>query len=252
MLSVVAALNGATVGNDHIAALTGVADPTPAIERLADRSLVAMHSPRTSFLGFVPADLEASMDIPAQHERLLEYFTAWAEMARVGPDEGREPQLEEADALLDTFRWAAANDRYTDTIRLGRAIEGSFCLARRWGAWREVLVNVNHAVSQVGDRAAEAWSLHQLGTRAFALGRQDEAVGQLERALQIRQEIDDGAGIAATRHNLDVIASAGTPSIVRRMLRGLRALPPFALIIVLVVLVGSAVGIYVATASIER
>ena len=162
-------------------------------------SRCAMHSPRTSFFGVVPPDIEASWDIPAQHERLLEHFTVWAEAARDGPDDGREPHLEEADALLDTFRWAVANDRLPDAIRLGRAIEGSFCLTRRWGAWREVLVNVNHAASQVGDRAAEAWSLHQLGTRAFALGHQDEAVGQLERALQIRNEIDDGAGVAATR-----------------------------------------------------
>ena len=147
VLGVVAALNGATVSNEHIAALTGLADPTPAIERLADRSLVAMHSPRTSFLGVVPPDIEASWDIPAQHERLLEHFTVWAEAAWDGPDDGREPHLEEADALLDTFRWAVANDRLPDAIRLGRAIEGSFCLARRWGAWREVLVNVNHAAS---------------------------------------------------------------------------------------------------------
>ena len=58
VLGVVAALNGATVSNEHIAALTGLADPTPAIERLADRSLVAMHSPRTSFLGVVPPDIK--------------------------------------------------------------------------------------------------------------------------------------------------------------------------------------------------
>ena len=249
LLSIVASLNGATVSNDHIAALTGVADPTPTIERLAERSLVATHSPRTSFLGFVPADLEGSWGIAGQHDRLLEYFTVWAEAARDGRDAGRASHLEEADALLDTLRWAVANDRFPDAIRLGRAIEGSFCLGRRWGAWREVLVNVNDAAVQVGDRAAEAWSLHQLGTRAFALGRPNEAVDQLERALEIRHEIDDGAGVAATRHNLDVIASAGAPSIFRRMLRGLRTLPPFVLIVVLVVLVGTAVGIYVATAS---
>jgi hypothetical protein len=247
LLTIVASVNGASVGNEHLAELTG-SDPTSTIERLEHRSLVAVHSPRTSFLGFVPADLESLWDIRAQRERLLEHFTVWAEAARDRRQDGRALHLAEADALLDTLRWAVADRRYTETIRLGRAIEGSFCLARRWGIWHEVLVSVNDAAVRVGDRAAQAWSLHQLGTRDFAVGRPNEAVDQLERALEIRNEIDDAQGVAATRHNLDVIASAGDPSSPRRTRRGLRALPPLALIIILVALV-AAVGIYVATAS---
>jgi hypothetical protein len=59
-----------------------------------------------------------------------------------------------------------------------------------------------------GDRAAEAWALHQLGTRALCLNDMPTARSSLGRALEIREELGDEAGSAVTRHNLELSMAA--------------------------------------------
>jgi len=61
-----------------------------------------------------------------------------------------------------------------------------------------------HAAEQLGNGAAEAWSLHQLGSQALTTGS-EQAEGLLSRALWLRQQLGDKAGAAVTRHNLGLI-----------------------------------------------
>jgi hypothetical protein len=96
-------------------------------------------------------------------------------------------------------------------------VEGGFALAGRWGAWEHVLELALQAARHFEDAGAEAWALHQRGTRALCLGATDQAQQDLEDALVVREALGDVAGAAASRHNLEhvpggtVLLSAGPP-----------------------------------------
>jgi hypothetical protein len=71
-----------------------------------------------------------------------------------------------------------------------------------------VLVAVLRAAREHADAGAEAWALHQLGTRAYCLGDVAGALTALYEALRLREHLHDPAA-AATRHNLDFIRGHG-------------------------------------------
>jgi len=71
-----------------------------------------------------------------------------------------------------------------------------------WGRWGQLLERAGRAAEALGDRAAEAWVLHERGTRMEAL-EGGEGVSMLRRALEIRTELGDADAVAVTRHNLD-------------------------------------------------
>ena len=62
-------------------------------------------------------------------------------------------------------------ERWAGMLRLGRAAEGPLAVRGHWGAWAQILERELEAARQLGDGAAEAWSLHQSGTRALPGGR---------------------------------------------------------------------------------
>ena len=109
-------------------------------------------------------------------------------------------------------------------IALGRAIDGAFAWGRRWETWGAVLVTVLRAAREDADAGAEAWALHQLGTRAFCLGDVAGARAALEEALRLRERLHDPAA-AATRHNLGFIRDVdGRPGPRPKALTALAAL----------------------------
>jgi hypothetical protein len=59
------------------------------------------------------------------------------------------------------------------------------------------------------DRAAEAWCLHQSGTRALCLENSPRARAYLIEALRLRESLGDEEGAAVTRHNLDLLGGLG-------------------------------------------
>jgi hypothetical protein len=204
VLAALAALSGAPLHADHLAALTGLTDALPALETLQRRGLVQAHSPRYSLVGTLSQYLQQMWDLTPWAERALAYFTAWAEKHRSAPDH----LLEEADAILRTLEWATGAGRWTEVLRLGRAVEGALALGKRWGAWAQVLQWALQAAQAMGDQAAEAWALHQLGSRALCLGDAATARTSLTQALRLREAIGDRAGAAVTRHNLNLLPGA--------------------------------------------
>jgi hypothetical protein len=92
--------------------------------------------------------------------------------------------------------------RWTEVLRLGRAIDPALTLARRWAAWERALRWVETAARALSDGGAEGWALHQLGTRALCLDEKDRARPLLRRALDLRRSLHDVAGAAVTGHNL--------------------------------------------------
>jgi Tol biopolymer transport system component len=74
-----------------------------------------------------------------------------------------------------------------------------------------VLDSLLSAARQTGDRASEAWALHQLGTREIGAGARQQALDFLRRALNIRQELGDIVGIAYTQHNINFLVGPPAP-----------------------------------------
>lgn len=207
VLSLLAALNGAPLPVEHLAALAGGIDPT-LLAVLQQRHLAQGHSPRYSVVG----DLETVLpelwaaDVAAWKDRLLAHFIAWTEAA-----ETTSAQILAAeDALRQCLAWGCASRAWRETLRLSRALERVLAQAKRWGAWREVLESGLQAAQALGDPAAEAWALHQLGTRAGCLGEAD-ARATLARALRLRESLGDADGAAITRQNYATFFGAPPP-----------------------------------------
>jgi len=204
VLAALAALGGAPLPAEHLAALTGLPSVAPVLEVLQGRGLVQAHSPRYSLAGALGEYLQQVWDLTPWAEGILAYFTTWAERHRSASDR----LLEEADAILQVLNWAAGAGRWKEVLRLGWAVEGALALGRRWGAWAQVLQWVLQAARALADQAAEAWSLHQLGSRALCLGDAAMARTSLSQALHMREAIGDRAGAAVTRHNLNLLPGA--------------------------------------------
>ena len=234
ILATLAALDGAPLHADHLTALTGLTDAAPALQALLRRGLVQAHSPRYSLTGALGQALQQAWELTPWAERALAYFTTWVEGHLQSPDR----LLEEADAILRTLEWAAGAGRWTEVLRLGRAVEGALTLCGRWSAWAQVLRWVLQAARALKDQAAEAWALHQGGTRALCLGDATTARAALTQALHLRKALDDRAGAAVTQHNLSLLV--GVPPAPPRKPPAPKARPPLPKW--LVPLAGAAVG----------
>lgn len=197
LLCAAAAFGGAPVSAAQLAALTGAADPAPALEALARSHLVREAEGGWAVPGALARVLLA--EAAPWRERARAHFASWAE-ARRG-----EPLAVAADApaAMALLEWAAFERRWSDVLRLGRAVEGPLALAGRMDAWERVLAWMEEAGRHREDRAAVAFALHQRGTRAGCLGA-DGAGEMLGEALRLRTGLGDTAGAEATRRTLDV------------------------------------------------
>src|SRR5215212_1348949 len=206
VLAALAVPRGASVGEEHLNALADVADAHPALESLQRRRLVQSHSPRYSLTGSLDETIREKWDLTPWNERALAHFASWAKEQRHAPDR----VLEEADAILGVLQLAAQGGRWEGALRLGRTAEGPLAVSGHWGAWVQTLEWELEAARQLGDRAAEAWCLHQSGTRALCLEDTPTARADLTEALRLRESLGDREGAAVTRHNLNLLGGFGT------------------------------------------
>jgi len=107
--------------------------------------------------------------------------------------------------ILGMISWAARKQRWNDVISLGRAIDPYLTLHGLWEAWRATSRDVLRAARRLGDRANEAWALHQLGTYAIGFGYSGQAIDFLRQALNLRLALGDVVGMAYTQHNLNLL-----------------------------------------------
>jgi DNA-binding IclR family transcriptional regulator len=204
VLATLAALGGTPVHAEHLAALTELPDAASTLQALSSRGIVQSHSPRYTLTGGLEQAVQQVWNLTPWMERALAYFAGWAE----GQQHAPERLLEEADAILRILEWAVSAGRWTDVLRLGRAIEGALALGGRWAAWAQALQWMLQAGQALGDQAAESWALHQLGTRSLCLSDNVAARTFLTQALQLREALGDHAGAAITKHNLSLIPAA--------------------------------------------
>lgn len=141
--------------------------------------------------------------VTGQVERALELFTAVAS-GRVD----RNVVLKEVDVLIGALERADREGRYTDVIRLARALAALLALLMRWVTLVQALKMALKAARALGDGFNGAWAEHELGT--LSLGAEDAhaANDSLQRSLRLREQIGDEAGAEVTRHNLAVLRGA--------------------------------------------
>lgn len=176
-----------------------------ASQRLENLQLLQANSPRLRIHPeYIPFALE-KFDPDAIREKLLGWITERLHIQSLD----FHFQRAELGTMLGLMEWAAVNERWQEVIALGKAVDPFLALSGLWSAWQGALEHALSAARNAGDLAAEAWALHELGTRAAGMGETTQAVDLLRRALQLRQRLDDAQGAAFTRHNLEMLKPPG-------------------------------------------
>jgi hypothetical protein len=206
VVSAMAFLGKIPLGVSHLAEVTGLANVAHVLNSLQNRHLAQSHSPRYSLTGNLSILLQQQEDLTVWGERYLDYFTSWA-----GRQSTATPIVEESAALLKVLEWAASAGLWTKTLTLVKAIEAALALGLCWGTWVQALELGLQAARLLGDRSAEGWALHQMGTQSLCTGQVEAARNALTSALQIRQALGDQTAIAVTKHNLDLLAGPFSP-----------------------------------------
>ena len=196
-----AALPGVPLEVRHVCAIAEIGDIEALLTALVRRGLVVNSESRYELADGVGDRLRRTEDLKPWTSRAITYFTAWAERhARSQDTLGLE-----SEALLRVQQHAADARRSGEVLQLGRLLEESLVVSARWGAWAVALERCLAAARAMGDRSAEAWALHELGSRALCLGDAGKARALLNQAVALREGVNDADGVAATRRNLGFV-----------------------------------------------
>jgi len=176
----------------------------PALLALTRQALLVNNSSRHQLAGGIGDQLRRIENLAPSINRAITYFTAWAERYR----RSAPHLLDTAEALVRAQQSAADAHRWGEVLRLGRLLDGALVLGVRWGAWATVLERCLAAAKATKDRSAEAWALHQLGTRAVCLGEPARARALLSQAAAVRESLGDAAAAAISRQNLEFVQAS--------------------------------------------
>ncbi len=181
--------------------LSGLPRAVELAQALAARGLL-----RVDASGFQPMD-SAQPEQPPDEHNLAARCDA---VARVGKAAGANPArrrklLAALPLLWSTLALASERAEWKWLLSLGAAWHAPLALGGRWDAWARLLDVHRQAARQLGDRAAEAWALHQAGTRELVLARFDAARSLFEQSLAACEPPGDAALQAATRQQLELV-----------------------------------------------
>jgi hypothetical protein len=203
------ALRGVPLAVQEIAGLAEVTDIEASLTALVRRGLVVGSHARYQLADGVADRLRRREDLKPWVNRAITYFTAWAERHH----RSQTTLLHESAAIIQTQQYASDARRWGEVFRLGRILDGALVLGSRWGAWAVALDRCLAGAKATGDRAAEAWALHQSGTRALCLGEPAVARAMLGQALKLREALPDAAAGDASRRNIGFIIAPVSRSI---------------------------------------
>jgi hypothetical protein len=201
VLLAMAALPNVPLQLHHLAGLAEVTDLESSIAMLAHRGLVARADSRYRLVGGVSDRLRQTEELNPWVNRAITYFTAWAERYR----RSQQTLFEDYELLLRVQQHAGEMRRWGEVLRLGQLLECALVVGARWGAWAITLERSLLAAKAMQDRSAEAWALHESGTRALCLGEAARARTLLSQALGLRETLDDNDATAASRRNLSFV-----------------------------------------------
>jgi hypothetical protein len=198
LLLSLAAFDGASVGAEHLAAITGTPEVAQTIETLARLHLADSGSPRYFA---TPVVTDATwIDLEPHAAQALRYFADWAE------DPPPLNQLvEEGDALRQLLRRAQGLNLVREGILIARACAPAFAASRRFGGWGEVVRWALGSAESINDLRTLAWALHEEGTRLFCVGRAADAAAMLAQAARVREQMGLSQAAERSRANLRVV-----------------------------------------------
>ena len=203
ILLALTALPGVPLQVPHVSGIAEVMDAEAALMALVRCGLVAASQSRYHLADGVADRLRRTDDLNRWRNRAITYFTSWAERHRRSAD----ILLAESEALLCVQRAAADTRRWGEVLLLGRHFEGALVMGARWGAWAVALELCLSAARATGDRAAEGWALHEIGSRALCAGNSGQARATLGQAVRLRGALQDGAAATASGRNLRLVLS---------------------------------------------
>lgn len=201
ILELLTIMGGVGLDNEQIADMTQVSDAFDTLEKLRKRYLVQFDGYRYKITKTIVEILPPEWKLTASVERWIAYFVDWAQHHQQQPN----ILLAEIDAIAQILEVAVRNSRWKDILRLVKVVEGTLAFSKQWGLWEQVLQRGLQASQAEKDKAVQAWTLHQLGTRALCLEEYTTAYNYLTKAIQLRESLDDDMGVAATRHNLNLV-----------------------------------------------
>jgi hypothetical protein len=212
LLGAIGALGGAPVSAEHLEAITGVRGAAEVLSSLGSRGLV-----QASGSGFVASELPTAVDDSAK-ESVVEHFAHWAEQVQGSPAE----LMRDAEALRGALRLAVNTRRWSQAQRIARCLEAQLALFGLWAAWADVLKLGTKAAKALGDRAGQAFYLHQLGSRALVLDDVAAANALLSQAESLRRAVGDANGAGVSRANLRRVGPRRLPGarLASRLLAG--------------------------------
>jgi hypothetical protein len=136
--------------------------------------------------------------VTAEVERAATLFETLAKGGTLDPAVLRE----EIDSLLDWLAELDRSGRLAEALRLARALERLLELVKRWRDLGQTLATAARAARGLGDQHGMAWVRHELGTVQLVAGDHASAEHNLEAARELRRELGDEVGLAATERNM--------------------------------------------------
>jgi hypothetical protein len=210
VLGVAANLPGISIDPEKIATLiegAQAADVEAAIGHLKVLGLLHANSPRVRLDPGLRDLLRGTGNAGAIKDRLL---TQLLRDQRIGRFDDDAYCADELGHILGAIEYAVQTQHWNNAITLSRAIDRYVTLHGLWDAWGQIADRVLQSARAAGDRSAEAWALHQLGTRAIESNKA-QAIDLLKQALGVRQAIGETTAAAYTQHNLDVLIPPTAP-----------------------------------------
>lgn len=180
--------------------MVDMAESSEAVDDALGDNLLEAASPRYRVNAALAAETPADDALMGQ---IFESALVWAR------DADADEIYSDRAFVLGMMEWGVEHERWADVLELGSAVEAPMALGGRHGAWEQVLEHHLTAARSVDpvDGAAEAWALHQLGSRALLRDEVGDARVLLHESLRHRSADDDRAR-AVTRHNLGLIPAA--------------------------------------------
>ena len=160
--------------------------------------------------GIAPGHESLGLDLSEHEQRraeLHDQVIQWAQ-ARHGTVLGPDTDVESLRMLQAD---AERHRRWRSVLVLGALLDPAYAVSGHWDARLVVLQAMRRAARVLGDRAAEALALHQLGSRALCLGETAAATGMLVQAREIRRATADAPGVQVTAHNLSLLVGPSLP-----------------------------------------
>ncbi|MFL5801663.1 MAG: CHAT domain-containing protein [Roseiflexaceae bacterium] len=200
-LAALARVGGLDAATDAITAISQIPPErlAQALERLCDLRLVEGGGDRYAIATLaLRRILDRQLKHGTQRQRAAAFF-AGAVALHIGDLGWLATEFSNLTAAIET---SLTGGEAVQAGALARALQPLPVLRGYWGGWSRLIDWAEQAARAAGDRALEAWALHERGTRAGLLGDGTLAAASLDQARRLREALGDQTGAVASAHNL--------------------------------------------------